>query len=145
MVTQLFLELQLFRDFNSDAFIDLKFSMFFDGNASAAQSFQRGPVVFCMEQMDQTTQDQATGLVGYTAQLGASTNAHFDQDLLGGVVVLEHPGSLVHGAADTSLYYSASESEKLNETPTNLRLIPYYAWANRTPSSMQVWIPYHFG
>jgi hypothetical protein len=108
-------------------------------------AFQRGPVVFCMEQMDQATAEQAAGLVGYTAQLGASTNARFDQDLLGGVVVLEHPGSLVHGAADTGLYYSASESEKLNESPITLRLIPYYAWANRASSSMQVWIPYRFG
>ena len=108
-------------------------------------AFQRGPVVFCMEQMDQTAAEQAAGLVGYTAQLGASTSARFDQDLLGGVIVLEHPGSLVHGAADTGLYYSASESEKLNETPTTLRLIPYYAWANRAPSSMQVWVPYRFG
>lgn len=108
-------------------------------------AFQRGPVVFCMEQMDQSAAEQTAGLVGYTAQLGASTNARFDRDLLGGVVVLEHPGSLIHGAADTGLYYSASESEKLNETPTTLRLIPYYAWANRASSSMQVWIPYRFG
>jgi hypothetical protein len=108
-------------------------------------AFQRGPVVFCMEQMDQAAAEQATGMVGYTAQLGASTNARFDQDLLGGVIVLEHPGSLVHGAADEGLYYSASEQEKLNESPTTLRLIPYYAWANRASSSMQVWIPYRFG
>jgi hypothetical protein len=27
-------------------------------------------------------------------------------------------------------------------TATTLTLIPYYAWANRAPSAMQVWIPF---
>jgi hypothetical protein len=37
--------------------------------------------------------------------------------------------------------YIAGEPAKAPETPTTLRLIPCYAWANREPSAMQVWIP----
>jgi DUF1680 family protein len=108
-------------------------------------AFQRGPIVFCMEQLDQPARERFANLVGYTAKLDAATTAHFEPDLLGGVLVLEHPGSIVQGPRETGLYYSAAESEALTESPTTLRLIPYYAWANRTLSAMQVWIPYRFG
>jgi DUF1680 family protein len=106
-------------------------------------AFQRGPVVFCMEGLDQANKD-ARNLVGYTAKLDAESSVRYEPALLGGVVVLEHPGAIAQSAADTGLYYSANASEKVTETPATLRLIPYYAWSNRTPSSMQVWIPYRF-
>ena len=60
-------------------------------------------------------------------------------------MVLEHPGSVTKGAADTSLYFTAGDNQKVAESPAVLRLIPYYAWANRAPSSMQVWIPFRVG
>lgn len=108
-------------------------------------AFQRGPLVFCMEMLDQPARRHASGLVRYTAKLDSATSSHFEPDLLGGVLVLEHPGAIVQGPAQTDLYYSAAGSATLTESPTTLRLIPYYAWANRAPSAMQVWIPYRFG
>ena len=108
-------------------------------------AFQRGPIVFCMEMLDQPAAGRFSDLAAYTASLGASTAAHFEPGLLGGVLVLEHPGSIVQSPTDTALYYSAAESEKPSESPATLSLIPYYAWANRAPSAMQVWVPYHFG
>lgn len=105
-------------------------------------AFQRGPVVFCMEQLDQPAAGQASNLVGYTAKLDAAGTAHYQADLLEGVLVLDHPGSIVHSSASDSLYYAATEGVAVEATPTTLRLIPYYAWANRAPSAMQVWIPY---
>jgi len=55
--------------------------------------------------------------------------------------VLEHPASLTQSAGEGGLYI-AGEPAKAPEISTTLRLIPYYAWANREPSAMQVWIPY---
>jgi hypothetical protein len=107
-------------------------------------AFQRGPIVYCMEMLDQPGAGQSADLVGYMAKLDATTTAHFEADLLDGVLVLEHPGTILEGTADTGLYYAAGAGEKPSETPTTLRLIPYYAWANRTPLAMQVWIPYRF-
>jgi hypothetical protein len=107
-------------------------------------AFQRGPVVFCMEQLDQAAVERSASLVGFSAKLDASTTAHYEPDLLGGVLVLEHPGAIAQNAADTGLYYSAAESKQPALSPTTLKLIPYYAWANRAPSAMQVWIPYSF-
>jgi uncharacterized protein len=104
-------------------------------------AFQRGPVVFCMEQLDQAAMEEQNGLVGFAAQLEGATAAHFEPKVLDGVLVLEHPGSIARSSLPTSLYFPASQSERTAETPTTLRLIPYYAWANRAPSAMQVWIP----
>jgi uncharacterized protein len=106
-------------------------------------AFQRGPVVFCMEGLDQASRENGD-LVGYTAKLEGESAARYEPDLLGGVVVLEHPGAVARRAEDAGLYYAADGGEKVNESPTKLRLIPYYAWSNRAPSSMQVWVPYRF-
>lgn len=108
-------------------------------------AFQRGPVVFCMEQLDQLEEAVAVeknGLVGYTTRLEGATSAQFDPKLLDGVLVLEHPGRFARSSKETSLYFPATEDEKVAETAVTLRLIPYYAWANRAPSAMQVWIPW---
>jgi hypothetical protein len=106
-------------------------------------AFQRGPVVFCMEGLDQANGENHD-LVGYTARLEGESSARYDPDLLGGVVVLEHSGAVARVATDAGLYYAVNGDEKVNESSAKLRLIPYYAWSNRAPSPMQVWIPVRF-
>ena len=81
-------------------------------------------------------------MAGYVAHLGENTTTRFDLELLGGVMILEHPGSIKRMADDPGLYYPASEPVPAQEVPTTLKLIPFYAWANRGPAAMQVWIPY---
>jgi DUF1680 family protein len=104
-------------------------------------AFQRGPIVFCMEHLDQPDHDAGMSLAGYTVQPASETTAHFEPHLLDGVMVLTHAGTISKTATDAPLYFPAS-TPKAPESPTTVKLIPYYAWANRTPSSMQVWIPY---
>ena len=104
-------------------------------------AFQRGPIVFCMEKLDQPARQEAAHLAGYIAKPGGATTSHYEPDLLEGVMVLEHPASLTQSAGEGGLYI-AGEPAKAPEISTTLRLIPYYAWANREPSAMQVWIPY---
>lgn len=105
-------------------------------------AFQRGPLVFCMEHLDQPNHGNGTDLSGYRVDLAANTTAQFDPHLLDGVMVLDHRG-YVSSSAEQSLYYSSATAEELTESPTSLKLIPYYAWANRDPAAMQVWIPYN--
>jgi DUF1680 family protein len=108
-------------------------------------AFQRGPIVFCMEHLDQAGHEREMNLAGYAARLDAKTASRFDESLLDGVMILEHPGTLSRSSSDEQLYFVAAENAKTEETPATLRLIPYYAWANRGPSAMQVWIPYSRG
>ena len=56
-------------------------------------------------------------------------------------MVLHRPGAIVHPTVDRGLYFPVNESEQPEQIETTLKLIPYYAWANRAASPMQVWIP----
>ncbi len=101
---------------------------------------QRGPIVFCMEDLDQTIHAQQRNLGDFVAHGTGETKARFEPALLGGITVLEHPGSLRPAEPHAALYEPASPEAGMAE-PITLTLIPYYAWANRSPSAMQVWIP----
>ena len=104
-------------------------------------AFQRGPVVFCMEHLDQKDHAPGVSMADYTVRLDGATTAKYEPILLDGVMTLAHPGT-ISKSADSGLYFSAEKAAKPVVTPTTLTLIPYYAWANREPASMQVWIPY---
>ena len=105
-------------------------------------AFQRGPIVFCMEHIDQKDHAPGINLADYTVRLDGTTTAQFEPSLLDGVMVLAHPGAINKSATDARLYFSAATATKPVDSPTTLRLIPYYAWANREEAAMQVWIPY---
>jgi DUF1680 family protein len=104
-------------------------------------AFQRGPIVYCMEQLDQAVGAADTeGFPRYTAQLTETTTAAFRSELLDGVVVLEHPGEWL--PAEPGGLYQATMPMREPVRPAMLRMIPYYGWSNRQLSAMQVWIPY---
>jgi len=102
-------------------------------------AIQRGPLIYCLEEIDQPN---GTVLSGVAVNPGrhptAAFQAEFRNDLLGGMVVLHHTGaSFERGPADKMLYSPYSSDTKMRKVP--LTFIPYYAWANRQASSMQVW------
>jgi DUF1680 family protein len=104
-------------------------------------AFQRGPIVYCMEQLDQAVAATDTeGFPRYTAQLTGTKATPYQPALLEGVVTLEHPGAWL--PPEQSALYQAALPSRQAAHETTLRLIPYYAWSNREPSAMQVWIPY---
>jgi DUF1680 family protein len=89
-------------------------------------ALQRGPVVYCLEGVD--NHDRVRNLVlPRTARLTAA----FDKDLLGGVVA-------VRGEA---LAVTRNEEEKLVTRPMPFRAVPYALWDNRQPGPMVVWLP----
>jgi len=107
-------------------------------------ALQRGPIVYCMEQLDQNEASKDSSIFPYyTAHLTETTTARYDAGLLEGVVVLEHPGSLLPAAAPA--LYQAALPQPGSGTDTKLKMIPYYAWSNRDLSAMQVWVPYQQG
>ncbi len=103
-------------------------------------AIQRGPLVYCMEEVDQPS---GVDLVDVALDLGQDPGSGFHteyrKDLLGGITVLQHEGVAVDSGADKALYSRYSGRRKSRRVP--LTFIPYYAWANRQASSMQVWTP----
>jgi DUF1680 family protein len=116
-------------------------------------AIQRGPLVYCLEQLDQPNGAAIGDLsLALAASGDASFETEFRSDLLGGVVVLHHSGvSLEPSGADGTIYprnssgplyapYQA-QARANNKGGASLTFIPYYAWANRQRSAMEVWTP----
>jgi len=88
-------------------------------NLRGKTAVMRGPVVYCLESVD-LPEGVAMDQVRLPADIRLTPRHR--KDFLGGLTVLE--GRLV------------TKAEALP-----IRLIPYYAWANRGPAKMEVWIP----
>jgi DUF1680 family protein len=105
---------------------------------------QRGPVVYCLEQLDQPQGIAVSEVALTTSPKNSSQNGFsesYEKDLLDGVVVLHHEGAAIQSSElRRSLYFPASAPPD-KSSKVSLAFIPYYAWANRTPTPMQVWTP----
>ncbi|AZP21132.1 glycoside hydrolase family 127 protein [Streptomyces aquilus] len=84
-------------------------------------AIERGPLVHCLEAVDQPPGVRFEDL---TLPDDARLAAHHDPGLLGGVTVVTADGRSRGG-----------------EDVVPLTAVPYYAWANRRPGAMRVWIP----
>jgi len=89
-------------------------------------ALQRGPLVYCLEGMDNS---------GHVRNLSLPYDNNFtdsfEKDLLGGVTV-------VRGEA---LSVSRADDGKLSTQHVGIQAVPYYAWDNRQPGQMIVWLP----
>ncbi|MGB8654787.1 MAG: beta-L-arabinofuranosidase domain-containing protein [Candidatus Acidiferrales bacterium] len=103
---------------------------------------QRGPLVYCMEQMDQPN---GVALADVALDLGhkptGEFHSEFRSDLLGGVMVLQHEGAVYEYGSSRDALYSTYSSAPPKNRSVPLTFIPYYAWANREQTPMQVWTP----
>jgi len=141
--------LPLHRKWASGDKVDLAFDMHpqvIHANPAVADdrgriALQRGPVVYCMEQLDQTVATtESVNFPRYVARLTETTTSQYEPELLEGVVVLEHPGAFL--PEPKPALYQAAVPQHASGEETKLRMIPYYAWSNRELSAMQVWVPY---
>ena len=85
-------------------------------------ALERGPIVFCLEGADQADHKVFNKYILDSAPV----SAHFEQDLLNGVMVLEG---------------NAKELQQDGEVKgVKFRAIPYSTWNNRGGEQMEVWI-----
>jgi DUF1680 family protein len=143
--------LALRRRWSSGDVINVKFNMtpqVIEANARVVDDYrrvavQRGPLVYCLEQLD-----QPAGLPLYDLSLdlrpkdASQFQEEFEPNLLGGITVLKHVGAATQQSASRSKLYYRYTSDSAPTRPVQLQFIPYYAWANRAPTPMQVWTPY---
>ena len=85
-------------------------------------ALERGPVVFCLEGSDQHDSTVFNKYILNTAAI----SAHYEKDLLGGVMVLDGKAKQVEQNGEVS--------------DTQFRAIPYSTWNNRKPQQMEVWV-----
>ncbi len=92
-------------------------------------AIQRGPVVYCLEGCDHTCP-----LTRLVIPRGAELRASYNPRMLGGVVVIRGKGTYV----DAQLGPRGALSYRIS--PTKITAIPYFAWDNREPGEMIVWV-----
>jgi DUF1680 family protein len=101
-------------------------------------AIERGPLVYCLEQPDQDGVSVRDLEIDPTAPLESA----WQGDLLDGVTVVRAGGSRLDDRSwRGKLYRPVSGDQEPERQPATLTAIPYYAWANRGPAAMRVWIP----
>jgi DUF1680 family protein len=107
--------------------------------ARGAVALERGPLVYCLEAVDQSGDFRLDDVV--IDPTGPIT-VHRRRELLGGVVALTAPGRLRPGGLSSGWWpYRRLGTVQPLGAAVELTAVPYYAWANRDPGAMRVWIP----
>jgi DUF1680 family protein len=109
--------------------------------ARGCAAIERGPLVYCLEQTDQPggLDPDSVALV-----LDAPLSVHSRPELLGGVSTVSAVGQpLPVDDAPAGWPYRPHGAEAAREPGEGVELtaVPYYAWANREPGAMRVWLP----
>lgn len=100
---------------------------------SGKAAIQRGPIIYCLEEID-----NGSNLQDISLSQDAKFTFEFDKNLFGGIITIS-------GLAYRS-DYDQWDNDKLYDTfkdskkPVKIRAIPYSLWCNRTPGEMIVWI-----
>ena len=90
-------------------------------------ALQRGPLVYCVEQPDNGTNFQ-----NFIIPENAVFKAEYDKGMLNGIVKIKGAMPVIKPAVDGKGIKTGTEM---------ITAIPYYSWANRGKSQMQVWLP----
>lgn len=102
-------------------------------NNAGCAVLKRGPVVYCIESVDYPGIDIYNIVLPQNGKL----EDEYRDDLLNGVVVIKGEALIID--KPDRLYSSA---DKLHiENKVDLLAVPYFAWANRKPGAMRVWLP----
>jgi DUF1680 family protein len=96
---------------------------------------KRGPLVYCLEGTD-----NAAPLHRLLVPHGASFTACEEPDLLGGVVIL---AGTVKAEASADWDGQLYRTEPPETSDVAIKAVPYFAWDNREPGEMLVWLRGH--
>jgi hypothetical protein len=99
-------------------------------------ALMRGPILYCAEAAD----NQGVDIRDLMLPSETPIQAEFRDDLLNGVVVLRTEAEHAAGQGSDGALYQLTPIQERQRTTTTLTAIPYYAWANREPGQMQVWL-----
>jgi len=102
-------------------------------------ALMRGPLVYCVESADQSDVDLRNVRVSPDAAVEAAYWSGLPEGIAG-LTFPAHVAPLDAGWA-SRLYRRADQTRAGSDyVGTSLRAIPYYAWANRQPGQMRVWL-----
>jgi DUF1680 family protein len=95
-------------------------------------ALQYGPIVYCLEEVD-----NGPNLRDISLPRRSQLSARYVDDLLGGVILIEGSGFRTDPTTVGERLYTDQEPRRI---PCKITAVPYFAWANRSPGEMTVWI-----
>jgi DUF1680 family protein len=93
-------------------------------------AISRGPIIYCAEEADNRHR-----LDRFIVDLDRDPEVNHKPEALTDIVGLSVPG-LAEEPEEETLYPLSQAAKK----PCTIKMIPYYAWDNRTPGEMLVWL-----
>jgi uncharacterized protein len=115
--------------------------------ARGCLAIERGPLVYCVEGVDQPPLPDGTGLDDLVVDPRAGLATAERQELLGGITAVTATARVrprppaEHDAPWWPYRPAGTGTPAPAGDPVTLTAIPYYAWANRENSAMRVWLP----
>ncbi|MBN1311481.1 MAG: glycoside hydrolase family 127 protein [Anaerolineae bacterium] len=97
-----------------------------------------GPLVYCFEGIDQP---EGVSLSDVRLRPSISPKAIWREDLLGRVMEIKAQGAVENMSSWEDMLYRTLSPASPSYQDLELTATPYYAWANRVPGTMRVWIP----
>ena len=95
-------------------------------------ALRRGPIVYCLEGVDNSVPLNSIALPPQ-----AELQATFEAGLLDGVIVLQGTATVVKSEGWGEELYRPQPAPT---EPVQIRAVPYFAWDNRAPGEMLVWL-----
>lgn len=89
-------------------------------------AIQRGPLIYCVEQLNNRTKQS------FIIPEQVTFNTSFEKNLLNGVVTI---------TASVPVLRPSADGKNIQIEQEEITAIPYYSWANRGDSQMDVWLP----
>lgn len=103
-----------------------------------AVALERGPLVYCLEAVDNPGQRLDDVIIDPTSQPSVQQQA----DLLGGIPTLTAAGSRrTRPSRGWWPYGTAGDTPDAEADGVQLTAVPYFLWGNREEGAMRVWIP----
>lgn len=97
-----------------------------------------GPLVYCFEGVDQPA---GVNLSDVRIRSNAPLKAIWQEDLLGNIIGIKAQGAVEDMSNWKDALYRKLSSANPKYQDLELTAVPYYAWANRGPGTMRVWLP----
>jgi DUF1680 family protein len=97
-------------------------------------AIMRGPLVYCVEQCD----NEGFDVWDLAVHRNARFRLEWDGNIIGGIMKIIGDGYAVED--EWGALYMPIDKLRYRIRSIEFRAIPYYAWANRNPGPMNVWI-----
>jgi DUF1680 family protein len=100
-------------------------------------AIQRGPIVYCLEGVDHGGIVLDRIAIDPKHVLSNEFGIEHQDHLLGGVSIVRGKASVVDESGWEGMLY---QNRKPSSKDMDITAIPYYAWDNRAPGEMRVWV-----